>query len=121
MSEEKAAYDVDRLKDIKFLWECEKSVEVGMKPSNYVCHNDIGWLIQTIEQQQQKIKSLTNAKITFVNNGWEEERYSLQEEIERMRKVLVTIREKAWDTYLPARYVKQLKDLVDEGLKGGAS
>jgi len=42
---------------------------------------DVPKLLDEIESLKKKLK----AKIVFLNNGWEEERYALQEEIERLR------------------------------------
>ena len=42
--------DWTRFKDIKFLWEIEKTNTIGMSQSKHIGHNDIGFLIELIEK-----------------------------------------------------------------------
>ncbi|MBO0961458.1 hypothetical protein J1P26_17265 [Neobacillus sp. MM2021_6] len=51
---------------------------------------DVDWLID----QAEKVESLQqrlDAKIVLINNGWEEERYALQDKVERYEKALYII------------------------------
>lgn len=57
----------------------------------------INWLLEPAEKVENLQKQLS-AKITFINNGWEEERYSLQDKVERYEKALNEIAR--WDKML---------------------
>lgn len=47
----------------------------------------IDWLIKQAEKVESLQKKL-DAKIVLINNGWEEERYILQDKVERLEKRL---------------------------------
>ncbi|BDH62328.1 hypothetical protein MTP04_24580 [Lysinibacillus sp. PLM2] len=60
-------------------------------------------VISEIVEENKKLKEQLQAKVTFINNGWEEERYALQEEVIKLREALeFYANEKIYEPFCPA-------------------
>ncbi|BDH62127.1 hypothetical protein MTP04_22570 [Lysinibacillus sp. PLM2] len=64
-------------------------------------------VISEIVEENKKLKEQLQAKVILVNNGWEEERYALQEEVIKYREALEKIATRKMSCYLSESHMNQ--------------